>query len=882
MTTAAAATPLTEGQLRAQVSLVRDKCPDDRVIGLHTTADWSGPSEFTVGDDTVTIASCPSPLAVREALVAHESGDGLLVVLTPCEDQDLGLDIKARMAKGRLLPIDSWKVLLELFKARTLDPRVRRARWMADALIETAPPEGYPAVPSGTLDRDPLLSTLLASRVGLDAERPDLDAILAWTRNDNSLHQWAQTTPEVRDGIREWITDTAGSTAATVLHVVESGHGADAVPLGLVANVLYADNTNDNGDIVAARVRFETLLGNTILDPDDGRRWGDAAVRLVRQIQSELGPVHAEATLKRAEELLDDHFKVPDQAWRSDVLPAGFQQRLESLSKTLSAALSNPHDLGPTEAAAQHAMAHDRAKQRLGQQRGMRMALRLARRLQTERPEPSSLHDAARRYAEDSGYADLSRSTLHEKETNPALSKVYGDLVQETTHHRETENATFAKLLAAWAEVPNEKDGVLPIENVIDRVVAPLAKQTPVLVLVLDGMSYPVFRELELDLLRQGWIEQGPGEPAVHQCAIAALPTLTNVSRASLLSGCITKGDSNKEKKAFAAHDALKAESTVKLPPVLFHKCDLRDENQVGLNSAVREAIDQKNRRVVGVVINTVDDNLTKGDQLIADWKTAAIRYLDEILEASRASGRAIIVTADHGHIHDRGTKPRNLPTENARARPDDGTLHDDEIRLTGPRVVAPDNKVIALWCESIRYTGSKQHGYHGGASPQEVVVPVAVFTPGPASLPGWSEVSSAPPSWWDAETEPPVVIPPKPKPIPGELFPPPESEMGTDDAWIANLFATPTWAEQKKLAGRLCPPDEKIRTFFAALDSRGGKMTRAALSHTLGLPLIRLNGVTTALRRIVNVDGYEVIDVDEESDSIALNRTLLDQQFGL
>ena len=68
----------------------------------------------------------------------------------------------------------------------------------------------------------------------------------------------------------------------------------------------------------------------------------------------------------------------------------------------------------------------------------------------------------------------------------------------------------------------------------------PLARQTPVLLLVLDGMSAGVATEVVASVLSRtadGWAEALlPGQNR-RAFALAVLPTLTEVSRASLLSG---------------------------------------------------------------------------------------------------------------------------------------------------------------------------------------------------------------------------------------------------------------------------------------------------------------------------------------------------------
>ena len=56
--------------------------------------------------------------------------------------------------------------------------------------------------------------------------------------------------------------------------------------------------------------------------------------------------------------------------------------------------------------------------------------------------------------------------------------------------------------------------------------------------------------------------------------------------------------------------------------------------------------------------------------------------------------------------------------------------------------------------------------------------------------------------------------------------------------------------------------------------------MTRQRLMQALGVPEFRLQGLLVELQRLLNVDGYQVIAVDDISGTIELNRQLLNQQF--
>ena len=157
---------------------------------------------------------------------------------------------------------------------------------------------------------------------------------------------------------------------------------------------------------------------------------------------------------------------------------------------------------------------------------------------------------------------------------------------------------------------------LLPIERVVPDLVAPLAAGQPVLLLLLDGMASDVFRELLADLSQRGWIEVAPSATRVAPRVLAAFPTVTEVSRASLFAGRLCRGNASLEETEFTSHEALRQASKAKKGPRLFHKEDLEANSGVGLAAQVRASIADPEQRVVGVVVNAVDDWLLKGDQL--------------------------------------------------------------------------------------------------------------------------------------------------------------------------------------------------------------------------------------------------------------------------
>jgi hypothetical protein len=441
-------------------------------------------------------------------------------------------------------------------------------------------------------------------------------------------------------------------------------------------------------------------------------------------------------------------------------------------------------------------------------------------------------------------------------------------------------------------------------------VVAPLAVHQPVLLLVVDGLSTSIFQELFARIDRHGWAEMVPVALARPLTGVAAFPTVTEVSRATLLCGKLTTGTSSAEKSGFATHAALLERSRADAPPKVFHKGELSESTN--LSSEVRNTIANVKQRVVGLVYNAVDDHLSGPDQLHQRWSLEDLRLFLPILREARNARRIVIITADHGHMLEDGST--QMPGgESDRWRAGSDIRSDNEVILTGGRVrtATGATSVACLWSESVRYAGRK-NGYHGGVSPQEVAVPLNVFVPTGMTLPDWQPAAPAQPEWWDlpniqnglsntvpgqrAAAQPPAAparaTPRRPAPPPSgqdQLFdtamaPIPAATASTEPVpvqdWIGMLLQSAIYASQRSLAARVAPPDEQMHRLLTALADRGGKLSRVALAQRLALPESRLNGLLSAVRRILNVDQAAVLMVDETAGTVELNRALLVQQF--
>jgi hypothetical protein len=895
----------TSNQITAQVDAVLAKDPDARCIGIRSLAKDTWPETVSVRNRSFRLQWCASSLAARQALIEADqletgAGGRGLVLLIQLGDGDLGSDVIARLSRGRVFQVERWDMVRQVFQANEIDSRLAKQTWMAHALLEYLPPEGYPPVPGGFLDLATAWKHVLSGGLGMPEARPDLVSLLRWSMAADRVGRFAllptaTQDPMAKPQVIDWLSESAGPVGELVMGCVASGNGLDAMPIGLLCSVVFAPGSEGQSELAAASVRLERYTGDRRISPQHGRRWAEAATWLMRSLTAD----ETRPYVERAEGLLRELHLV-GYAGLSDVLPSGFEARLAKFGTAIQALLAQPSldALSSVEQDASHALNHDFGATAGNRNERVLMALRLARWLLAVPPNDKlakGFSSLAKRYAQDAAYVDWARLKLLGGDELAALSSSYTALADTIRKQREGFSKQFAAALKAWNAEVIVTDECLPVETVLDRLVGPLAQQSPVLLLVVDGLSYPIFRELCPDMARDGWMEHISESATAPQVGIAALPTVTEISRASLLAGQLTCGASSQEKVAFAAHPALLAASKAGGKPILFHKGELGDAS--GLSQQVREVVGNRARKVVGVVYNAVDDHLSGSDQLHLRWSLDDLRLLKPLLHEARLAGRTLIITADHGHVIDEKTTQRSA-TEGDRWRSSSGPVQDDEILLERGRVRAPSGgnfggkpgggSIVCAWSEHLRYS-SKKNGYHGGVSPQEVVVPLSVFVPPLGSLAGWKPAPPSQPEWWENAIPSLVAA----TPVPASLAKPRRKDKSTPDLfggepplappdWIASLLACSTYQQQRQLAARVAPRDPEIRGLLEALDARGGKLGKAALAQRLGMPLMRVSGFVNAARRVLNVDQSAVLSLDETAAQVEFNRELLEVQFQL
>lgn len=887
----------TFSQLKTRVATIRQKVPHARVIGIHAIGRWTDEAQKREGNQSYLIRQCDSPLAMRLALREPTDAATTKVLITPLEDKDLSEDIRLRLAKHQLFEIRPWEIVRTLFSAQSVDPRLAHHGWIAEMLLDLVPAEGYPAARGGFLDTDAAWPLLLRQGIGLNVETPDLTSLLKWSLDAEATARFRHAGSAFREAAVGWLAEKAGPVAELVLSCVGRLERPDAVPLGLAAGVVY--HKAAAGKLEKASGKLEERFLGSGKPPAAAlvERWSTAATEVVRALRYTDARAYWQ-TIQRADEILSE-VQAEGFAYLSDVSLIGFDQRLARFGQCLTNVLaSRSWDVLDGLIEARQAIRdHDQSAREARRLERVDMALRLVRwldeRSQHAGSEPQSLAAAAAEHLRDSGFVDWARLSLRSGDPVQGLSGAYTRLFEAVTAIRETQGHRFARLLADWTAAGSQADDLIPLERVLEQIVAPLAAESPVLVIVVDGMSVAVCRELLADLTRHEWISICEPGRNFNRPGIATIPSVTEFSRTSLLTGRLQSGGANEERTGFAEHPALVACCRAGYPPVLFHKPSLQESEDAVLAADVRKEIGSSYRKVVGVVVNAVDDHLLKGGQIDTRWSRDEIKVLPALLHEARMARRLVVLVSDHGHVLDCQTQAR-LCEGGERWRTATGEPAADELLVRGPRVLTEGHQLIAPWSERVRY-GMMKNGYHGGLTPQEMVVPIVVLSGTDTCCKNWREQPVDTPAWWDEPSrtkptkEPPPVLKPA-KPQPGTLFDlqgeesqqEPSLTGETSPEWIRRLLASPVFEQQKGLGGRGLPGDEVFAKLLSLLDRRGGKLTSVALARALEFPALRLPGLLAKVQRVLNIDGYAVLCREDASDTVELNRELLLKQFDL
>jgi hypothetical protein len=877
----------TPALVRSKVASILSAAQQARIIAISAKPVWAHDERISLpGDRVAVVRPCVSALAVYDELSrADDLADAdVLVLLTDRDSRDLGEGATARLTGQKVFALDRWQQLTSLFRARQIDPALVAEEWAVDALLADIPATGYRPVAGGYLDRETALATLADAQAALSGLDLDLTGLLRWSLDPAHLDRWRALAPAVRDGLSRWLTERGdrSESVAAVLRCFAGPTGDDTVSLGLVLGALSHPEVADAAQV--PRTILETRALGGALQPDAATEWGRAADGLMQRLLTQETSREEERrrsgkVLQRAEDLLGEIDAIA-LAYPSEVLESALGQQVQRVGILVGQILNERKpaawDIAALEQALSRLQAHVLATHHQERVRRAEMAVRLVRWLNSERMAPSpparSLAEAARRQQTIDAWVDVARTRVWEGDVDPQVADAYGQLCLAVDNARAQHERLFAHLLADHTQAGSTLKELLPVEELLEETVLPLAQSGRVLLLVLDGVSTGVASELLADLSGRGWVPHTltPARPV-----ISVLPSVTRVSRTSLLVGRLTDGTQEVEKASFAERGW-----------PLFHKADL---SAAGAGDALAPQVARAIRgkaAVAGIVVNTVDDTLDKGGR--APWVAESVDRLLDILTVARDAGRLVLIVSDHGHVHERGSRLERDDSGGTRWRCSPRPVGEDEVELAGKRVLLGDGHIIAAWNEKLRY-GPKRNGYHGGASAQEVVIPLALLAREDLETPGWTPDHHPQPDWWFEGLVAPTAATPRPArqrpnkqktPAPAEtaaLFEAAEADQG---AWIERVLTSEVMTERLSRLRRAAMPAEQLAVLLRLLDERGGAATRIAVARALDVPDGRFASQIAAAQRVLNIDGYDVLQI--ENDTVRLNAELLKTQAGI
>ena len=859
---------MKESVLISQLKLIRPKWDPGPAIGVQSQSRWQGSDGIRLESETWRVAQCDSVLEMRQRL--SEDSREPLVLITPLETKVIGDDVRARLFRQQLLPVDPWNGLVERFKARQVDPVLRQSTVLADAALDALGNSDPPVAASGILTPELLWQVILQNRLGLKTAKPDVLEFLPWVASDGAAAKWEALNAVLQKSLATWLSLSLGDLGSILLRTLADGFGPDAIAVGFALGALTGNEADPR-----ALGRLERFSGNQPLPSALAGQWNEAAEKWATRGQ-ESHRVRRE--LARADQILES-LGASDAAIKSRWSPSGFQQRLASFAEELLGG-----DIRKLQQAYTLLASHEGSRY-LEELRGRReraeMAMRLVRWLDHSLAVPSNLFGAVSRFEKDGSWVDWARHQLLGGDEPEGVSRSYRRLFDKVTSRREEENRRFGELLGANTASGSSVAGLLMIEDVLSTIVAPLAKVSSagVLFIVMDGMSLPVWRELSGDLHNHGWQEWIPVNGSAYRCALTVVPSATNFSRTSLLCGALISGTQNVEKKGFQEHVELRP-----WKPLLFHKDEVGSSG-ADVSEALRLAVSKNERRIIGAVLNVIDDSLSGPEQRSFRWNLQDIPILQTLLSEAKNAGRVVILASDHGHVLDHGSKLSRKADSADRWRPanEDAPPAADELLVTGSRVLSEGGRLIAPTSETLRYTANRRLGYHGGLTVQECVAPIAVLAPALMDIDGWAILPEAPPDWWfegeaSAQVERPKAKKPgkrkEPQAAVLPLFEP--SDNRTD--WVKSLFESSVFAEQMStFAGRL--KQDQVEKSLRVLADRNLVLLKSVFAQRLDLSGLRVDGWIASMQRILNVEGYPVLSVDS-SQTDRLNLQLLREQF--
>lgn len=898
--------------IRSLVAAAR-KHSIQRVIGVSADPDPEAERRFVDAGESIHVLPCVSSLAIRDALRKRAENEWL-IILTDRPDDDLGAGILGHFVNQRLQKPGAWDALRERFGSDRIDrplSALKQRQLVANGLLRITPDEGWPAAPGAVLTIDHAFGAVASRSLAFPTGPVDAISFLDWASRPDAAARLADLrefgNAELADAVLEWLALRAGLAGLPLLRLSLANRTAEALPVGIVLHVLTETQNATAQDrqlteLALARLEYLWTGPGEVVNRPMLAALGQTARSVVESLLDDPRRRNEGiASLQAADRILSK-IQASTVGRGSQLLPTGLTSMLHRLGELLRQAPLT--DLDGLESAWVEIDGHRLAHAQHDQVEDPRVkpfhaAVRLARWLQTEDYVPTNLSEAVQLHTRDDAWVDVAYNDAAAGVSDSVMAEGLAKILRLVEERRRTHDRKFAQLLAASTFVDEGRatgqldgaDGkVWHLEKVLPQVVAPIARTANTLLLLLDGMSAASAAELTSTVLRghEGWTEIIPSKSKRRGSAIAVLPTLTTLSRSSFFCGELTSGGQSTEISGFMSVSNAAGISGASI----FHKAPLDSARPgLALQDDIDTAIADPNTQLVACVLNTIDDALDKSDPAGITWTPETIRHLRPLLAAAMAAGRTVVMTADHGHIVERrrGEMRSFAETSSARSRAADITAGDDEVLVEGRRVLSPSGRATLAVDETLRY-GTLKAGYHGGASPAEVVVPVVVLVPGELVPKGWQEAPPQEPLWWSVATASMATglntIDSKQLSATGKgntssLFDELDAQSSPEKSGHigADVLASKMFKSQKNVAGRITVTDIQVASVIDALAAAPStRLTKEAAAIVLQVPTTRINGAVAQLQKLLNVEGYGVLRVD--GPLLVLDVPMLREQF--
>lgn len=909
---------LAEHVLRRLIESAQRKAADATpVVAVSDEEPPAAPFTLRAAERDWRAVPVRSTLQARRALL-DACAERPVVLLSAVGKEELGEEVMARVSQRRLHSAEPWVLVRELFGAEEQTRDLSDQGWIAEELIARVPPGGFARVPAGILDLEFAWGALLQA-LGLSGELWTLKGLMEALVGPRGLDGtagglalgdvWPRFSGKLREKLAQRLVERMKDFGPVAVALLDKGQARRALEWGLLAELSESPGKED--PLLRERVRLQVQLEAFAREAAARQAWGAAARLLLESWPA--GSESRRQCLLAAEQQL--------RAWgvealipSSKFLPGAIEALAAALGHALERFLEQPvrkaHREG-LEQAAHRLLSHleSSGAPENGVRRGLLAVLRLARWLRARWESPVGLCDWALVQIDQWAWVDTERRILALSDLPRGLLQPTQQLAKQVAALRDQRSTPFAAALSRVLRGQEHAGEVCFSEGLLAGPLAGLTQKHRVLLVLLDGMSAVEFEAIAEDLVQSRGFERIAPQPSRRWMPVLApLPTVTEVCRTSLFCGRLTVGDAATERQGFGDLARSLAWIRAKDQAPLFHKAELRQEGG-GLSPEVYESL-AGSAKVVAVVVNAIDDWLKQGGQVRMEWGLRAIPLLAALATAAEAEGRLLVLTADHGHVLDRpeGQKAEAGAQGGERWRSAERGLEPGEARFEGPRVLlpAPGGPAVLPVIEGLRYA-SKAFGYHGGATAQEVVVPLGVFASRRLAEnldPALGPERFQRPWWWDSAEDPAEGREPfdsaaeadRLRRSQGQLFSAPErrpepAAAGSREstagqtakqrpAWIAELLKSPLFKAQKELAARQRPQDDPIAELLALLIANGNKLPRKAIGNHLGLLDAKLDTQLALARRLLNYDGLEILS--DDGHDVILHPDVLWQQFGL